>query len=319
MRISVHGVDWSENNEYPLPDPDQIELCENWLKENSTARKTNRIFSYALKHIVEENVGTYISNGAAIQAAINIGYHVSFNKRDKHINADIHCISPFEPDAWKRVRPTGFSRWLFNYSGPSYSVSDLGHDGKLDERWPRRAEEFWEFHQYVTSWSNGEDWEDAFMAAWGEYTGCKVYRETDFPIDDIAVHNEWDDSGKITVISVGDSFPKSPSGSTYLYAIFEDDKIEGRNIVYVGKSKTPSQRLKQHIRQPVNRKMYAWIIELESRGELPKMVVFDCIDDSQVNHAEKAAIYWISRATSRYDMEHGFQRWQDALLNTQNA
>ena len=61
---------------------EQIDLCEKWINEFAEKRKTinGNISSYRLKHIVEEHFGSYISNGAFIQACKNLGYKI--NDRD---------------------------------------------------------------------------------------------------------------------------------------------------------------------------------------------------------------------------------------------
>ena len=58
------------------PRQEQIELCKSWILNNCKPRKTinDTAFSYGLKHRVERDVKTYISNGAFIRAAIELGY-----------------------------------------------------------------------------------------------------------------------------------------------------------------------------------------------------------------------------------------------------
>lgn len=60
----------------------QIGTCAKvakWLKENTLPRKTiNRNdSSYGWKHIVEKEIGEYVSNGAFIAAAIHCGFKFS--------------------------------------------------------------------------------------------------------------------------------------------------------------------------------------------------------------------------------------------------
>ena len=75
-----------------LPAAVEIETCERWLRECAEPRKTinARAYSYYLKHVVENWANLYISNGAFIQAAVNLGYryartglNASFNMRLK--------------------------------------------------------------------------------------------------------------------------------------------------------------------------------------------------------------------------------------------
>jgi hypothetical protein len=70
------------------PNEKEIKLCMDWIKEMISPRKTinTKYSSYYLKHKVEDwlakkpenngfkNENTYVSNGAFIQAAINLGY-----------------------------------------------------------------------------------------------------------------------------------------------------------------------------------------------------------------------------------------------------
>lgn len=58
---------------------DQLDICERvsrWLRESTKAVvRINRNYgSYTWKHIAEKEIGTYVSNGAFIAAAIFCGY-----------------------------------------------------------------------------------------------------------------------------------------------------------------------------------------------------------------------------------------------------
>ncbi|MDN5769288.1 MAG: hypothetical protein L0H24_00135 [Microlunatus sp.] len=52
---------------------DVAEVAE-WLRENITPIKTPGFGSYGLKHLAEERIGRYVSNGEAIAAALIVGY-----------------------------------------------------------------------------------------------------------------------------------------------------------------------------------------------------------------------------------------------------
>lgn len=71
--VTVFGF---ADEEGEKPARSEVELCEKWIKEFARARKTINCSSnsYSLKHTVERWSGTYISNGAFIQAALNLGY-----------------------------------------------------------------------------------------------------------------------------------------------------------------------------------------------------------------------------------------------------
>ncbi len=51
-------------------------LCKKWITKWISPIKTinERAGSYRLKHVVEKNSGTYVSNGVFIKAALNLGY-----------------------------------------------------------------------------------------------------------------------------------------------------------------------------------------------------------------------------------------------------
>lgn len=70
----------------------EIAGAEAWIKERCWPRKTwNPDWSsYGLKHIMEEENGLYVTNGAFIQAAINLGYKIKpFNNLNVAINIGI--------------------------------------------------------------------------------------------------------------------------------------------------------------------------------------------------------------------------------------
>ena len=79
-------------SDVPGDPPDLLEVlhCEAWIAEFCHPIKaiSNRTFSYSLKHRAEdwqyERVHQYVSNGAFIQAAVNLGYRY---KRDSPLNA----------------------------------------------------------------------------------------------------------------------------------------------------------------------------------------------------------------------------------------
>ena len=64
----------------PTPGPDflhQVAAALTWISGDSDrARVVLRRGSYALKHIIERDVGTYIPNGAAIVAGALAGFQI---------------------------------------------------------------------------------------------------------------------------------------------------------------------------------------------------------------------------------------------------
>jgi hypothetical protein len=79
---------WSPSND--VPEDKEVELCKKWIEYNTSRTKTIRpkLGSYQFKHIVERSCGVYISNGAFIQAAIELGY----DYKPCGINADFNMI-----------------------------------------------------------------------------------------------------------------------------------------------------------------------------------------------------------------------------------
>jgi len=65
-----------ESKEGKKPIQSEVELCERWINEFVTMRKTinTERGSYGLKHAAEHWLNEYVSNGAFIQAAVNLGY-----------------------------------------------------------------------------------------------------------------------------------------------------------------------------------------------------------------------------------------------------
>lgn len=70
-----------EAGEGCVPDRRQVEACKRWLERHVEPAKTvQQVFgSYRLKHVVEEwyrasGPGIYLSNGAFITAAIELGF-----------------------------------------------------------------------------------------------------------------------------------------------------------------------------------------------------------------------------------------------------
>lgn len=77
MEITNNGLaghPWDANPTPPRRD--QVEICKDWIRRWVTPRQSiNRNHSsYALKHAVEAEAGQYVSNGAFIQAAVELGY-----------------------------------------------------------------------------------------------------------------------------------------------------------------------------------------------------------------------------------------------------
>lgn len=93
--LCAHGL-YHKKADCPLPNAEEIQLCKQWITENCEALKNIKEYSsYAYKHRVEESVGRYISNGAFIQAAIELGFNYkdTFGSMNTHFNFRIKPVN----------------------------------------------------------------------------------------------------------------------------------------------------------------------------------------------------------------------------------
>lgn len=74
VQIDAFGVVWGVPRD--APQEDQVHLCMGVLA-GLPASKTPRVFSYWAKHVVENALKTYISNGAFIEAARRVGLPIA--------------------------------------------------------------------------------------------------------------------------------------------------------------------------------------------------------------------------------------------------
>jgi hypothetical protein len=83
MTLGVHGFDSKGSI-----DTNQVEICKSWIKQWITKRKTinNKKWSYSLKGFVEKSSSEYISNGAFIRAAIDLGYTYRVSSPNAYFN-----------------------------------------------------------------------------------------------------------------------------------------------------------------------------------------------------------------------------------------
>jgi len=72
-------------------DEKEVSLCKKWIKKYITPRKTinTKKGSYNLKGLVEKDTSTYISNGAFIKAAIELGYEYKENGKNAYFNMSL--------------------------------------------------------------------------------------------------------------------------------------------------------------------------------------------------------------------------------------
>ena len=105
-RVSAYGIEFVPyTTEYEAPAEDEVDLCR-WFISELGAPKLKRIrrgnSSYGWKHAVErwlratKSRAAYVSNGAFIQAALDLGFEIS--------------VSDQSPNAWFNFNVTRKAR-----------------------------------------------------------------------------------------------------------------------------------------------------------------------------------------------------------------
>ena len=138
-----HGFGRLPNFENKLPEPEKVAICKKWLSENAKRKRVPKdecINSYGLKHRIEEEVGEYITNGACIQAAIELGfaYWRGFAdwRGEDFINARFYMELNIKPEN-RLEKAIGFSKWLFEqddlyFYGDPPPLIQTGREKQLD-------------------------------------------------------------------------------------------------------------------------------------------------------------------------------------------
>jgi hypothetical protein len=291
----------SESTYEDLPDPKEVKLCEEWIKEFARPQEVEnpRAFSYSLKHIVENWANNYIANGAFIQAAILQGYKV---KPQDGINAIFNMALFLPEDNWRRVKPTGFSKWLLRQENRDDVIGDLARDAMNDETWCRNGARFYDFWAYLNRLYVDYKVLEILADAWREYTE----EEPPFPTLEILskCDNFYDSEGD--TIKYGETYPEAPEGKIYIYVLFEN--IQNRRVMYVGQTNNPPQRLKQHILLPGTIEKVAWVGKIISDGNYPYMGIVDIVNKKDAFRMEEIYI-----CAFRYYEDRG--DGSNALLN----
>ncbi|MDM8526269.1 YozE family protein [Desulfococcaceae bacterium HSG8] len=195
---------------------------------------------------------------------------------------------PKHEGEWRHIRPSGFSRWLFKQNNESSPIGDLANDAIVDAKWPRKAKKFIEFRLYLVEEAGAcQGALDALTEAWT----ARYHQQPPFPDDYIEDHCEEFYAGECDVLKYGDSYHKSPTGKTYIYVIFEPETDSTPPYVrYVGQTKDPSKRLKQHITCPGSIKKVIWTGELLKKGVYPCMGIVDIVENKNVSLMEETYI-----------------------------
>ena len=113
--VTQHGLrraGWRGIGEEGAPLRDQVDRARQYLSENFEKASSARQFSYKLKHMAQSAVPPYVSNGALIEAAVELGFRVEPLGK---INAWIYV--KVKPDAVvekprRRGRSVPGARWV---------------------------------------------------------------------------------------------------------------------------------------------------------------------------------------------------------------
>jgi hypothetical protein len=285
-----------EQDGFVAPERDQVEYCKLWIKE---CCRRQRVFnrdagSYSLKVCVENKAreekreDTYISNGAFIQAAVELGYKVKAHKDSPNAIFNMKIILP--EHRWKHVRPTGFSKWLFQQKDVESAVGMLAIDALADSTWPRKAIRFVDFYLYLDETRSADkSYLDGLIESWRQR-----YNEDPSYVTQV-IRDKCDKfyGDDCDLISYKDPYPIAPDGKTNIYVLFEvetvtygDVKCEKSKVRYVGQSVNPAKRLRQHVLCPGSEKRVIWVAEQLKKGEYPRMAIVDVVDKGDATNAE---------------------------------
>ena len=289
------------------PNNHEIALCEKWLYEFAQPQKrfNERFSSYGLKHQVEKWAGEYVSNGALIFAALSLKFPVKVIDEGPNAIFGIKLFTPEEK--WKHIRPTKFSKWLFKQKDNDNVIGDLARDAIIDKNWPRTAEYYIEFWEYLLSLGVHESVIDSLCTAWEEFTGQKAPNPSEKELEKCELFY----GGHVDIISDGDSYPNAPNGFTFIYVLFEEGKAnKSKKVKYVGQTVAPVQRLQQHTISPGNREKVKWIGGLLNQDKEPSMAIIDYVPLNEAIYKERVYI----TAFIHYERQ-GETPYDEVLLN----
>jgi hypothetical protein len=297
-----------DSDKCSFPYQEEVQVCQQWIEKFCKLIKpiNPEAYSYSLKHKVEKWSGRYVSNGAFILAAVNMGYDVQVaGNRSPNAVFNMRLLLP--EHAWKRVRTAGFSRWLFKQKELDTPIGDLARDAIEDETWPRKAKRFLDFWLYLESVNVSEGCLRTLKEAWVACYG----KEPAYPDWKIQAQCERFYAGDSDTLMYGDSYPKAPDGKTYIYVLFEPrENFWDPRVRYVGQTANPAQRLRQHITCPGSIKKVIWT------GQLLEAGIYPCMGIIELVNVENAAIVEETYIIAFGDNErHPKQSITDVLLN----
>ena len=151
--IGANGL----NDKKSKIDMEQLKLAEDFLSKYGEKSK-NPIHSYALKHRIEKLVERYISNGAAIKAAVSLGIKVEADDIEG-LNANIYI----QKKGWNEYfKETPFCHWIRSKAVLNLRIDDderkfiedtkTGYFGKKDS---------YQSFQSMDAYKDYKDFEDS--------------------------------------------------------------------------------------------------------------------------------------------------------------
>jgi hypothetical protein len=108
LQLDANGIVSQPDNVNHKISRKQVDICKRWLltfTERCQAGHEKGWYSYGLKHSIEYGADTYISNGALIQAALELAIDIHPQTYPKTVNA------------WLGVRLKREYRKLWDYRG----------------------------------------------------------------------------------------------------------------------------------------------------------------------------------------------------------
>lgn len=304
------------------PNKEQIELCAGWIRKFGKKQKNANFdySSYGLKHKVEKWCGIYVTNGAFIKAAIDLGYKYFFDN-GVVTNPVFNINLKLPEDNWKRVRPIGFSKWLFGEINRNDKVGRLAQDAFSDNEWPRRAGQYVAFRLYLDRKAGAsKEFIEALDEAWYQ---C-FQEEPPYPNEEIENKcYEFYSETKI-ILDSNTPFKCAPKNMKYLYVLLEPESDESlERVRYVGVTSNPIKRLKRHIVCPGNIEKVIWTGDLLRRGLTLCMGIVGLFDEKEINYIEQIYILSFYEIEKRHRRPYSpvlfnvlsLQKYRDVITN----
>ncbi|MBI9051415.1 MAG: GIY-YIG nuclease family protein [Anaerolineaceae bacterium] len=292
------GIEYKYNQTKAVNEPTEndveVNLCREWIRKNGKRQRNicYDVSSYTLKHWVEKWAETYIANGDFIFAALLEGYKYSFeqeaflehNGQTRNVYFNMKLASLNE---WENIKPTGFSKWLFEKHNEATNIGDLSRDARYDSSWPRTGQKYLDFWYYLFGSGVTDEIIEALNSAW------KTYSNEDPPNPDNEImmkcESFYDEQCALVRFTDQEIFPILSNEKSYIYVLFDENK--DKRVKYVGQTINPSKRLSQHITCPGNLAKLKWIASMIVYDQYPCMAIIDKVHCKDADRIEKAYIY----------------------------